>query len=709
MRKLILTLGAQGAGKSTWILKSGLSDYTLEPDKIRAQFQSPVTKITGEKDISLKNDRKVWSLLFELLENRMERGELTVIDATHSRASLINRYRQLAKQYRYRIYVVDFRDVDLHTLLERNTTRGYKSIPTSSIKKTYQSLQTMNIPSWVSVIKPYESFATPILDYTNKYESISFIGDIHSNHTELVELLEKLPEDSLKVFIGDYFDRGDYPIATYNLLMSLDNAVFLEGNHEINLLRYDKASVSTKATLDKFKEAGINPKDLRNKLWQMFYCKFGNRTLFANHSCYPTLPDDTTPTLELVQGVGKYEDLVEIQENFMYNASDVTQIHGHRNPFNQPIEVVKDKMYNINGDAEFYNGELRAIIVPKFGDIQEVSIKSKKPKPAEQPKEVHKDVDLLEVFTKHPLVNVKEVADRIYACNFTAKAFKDKNYDKFSSTARGLFIDDCSNVIARGYDKFFNFNEVDSTTLRAVSRLDYPLSVYSKPNGFLGILSVHNNDWFIASKSSISSEHSKMFKVAISEHLTEDLKEYLVDNNLTLTLEVINPELDPHIVDYDEPKVILLDAISNSQRFSKKSFKALQNIHRNFLPDIDIKKFVYSVENYKEFYDLLCDTKESNKLAPTLLEGYVLESNSGFMFKLKDANYSFWKYVRSLQHRVAKAQSRDARLKLEDNLRTYEERLVVEFMYTINLDELKTLPIPELHRRFLDEYPNSIK
>ena len=85
MRVLLLFRGAPGCGKSTYIHENGLDSYTLSADTIRMQYSSPIQTKDGSVQISAKNDSVVWSLLFQMLELRMQSGCFTVIDATNSK------------------------------------------------------------------------------------------------------------------------------------------------------------------------------------------------------------------------------------------------------------------------------------------------------------------------------------------------------------------------------------------------------------------------------------------------------------------------------------------------------------------------------------------------------------------------------------------------------------------------------------------------
>ena len=102
MRILLLLRGSASCGKSTWIEQHGLKPYALSADDIRLLCQSPVMLPDGTEGISQDNDGVVWKTLFAILEVRMQRGDFTVIDATNSKTSEMNRYKEMCETYRYR-------------------------------------------------------------------------------------------------------------------------------------------------------------------------------------------------------------------------------------------------------------------------------------------------------------------------------------------------------------------------------------------------------------------------------------------------------------------------------------------------------------------------------------------------------------------------------------------------------------------------------
>lgn len=141
MRVLLLLRGSAGVGKSTYIKEHGLEPYALSADNIRMMCQSPVMQTNGTLAISQSNERLVWSLLFQMLEARMQRGEFVVIDATNSKTQEINRYKDMAKTYRYRMYCVDMTGVPMEECKRRNKLRPiYKQVPDCQTYCSYYSV-----------------------------------------------------------------------------------------------------------------------------------------------------------------------------------------------------------------------------------------------------------------------------------------------------------------------------------------------------------------------------------------------------------------------------------------------------------------------------------------------------------------------------------------------------------------------------------------
>lgn len=157
MRVLLLLRGSPGCGKTTWIQQNGLTNYAVSADDIRMMCTAPAMFPDGSVKIAMDSDKFVWDMLFKVVENRMRRGDFTVIDATNSKTAEMNRYKKLCQDYRYRIYCVDFTSVPIEIAKQQNAQRpAYKVVPEAAIDKMYSRFETQKIPAGITVLQPNE-------------------------------------------------------------------------------------------------------------------------------------------------------------------------------------------------------------------------------------------------------------------------------------------------------------------------------------------------------------------------------------------------------------------------------------------------------------------------------------------------------------------------------------------------------------------------
>ena len=73
----------------------------------------------------------------------MQKGEFTVIDATNSKTSEMNRYKNMCETYRYRMHCVDFSDIPIEEVMRRNAGREeFKRVSDDVIDKMYSRFAT---------------------------------------------------------------------------------------------------------------------------------------------------------------------------------------------------------------------------------------------------------------------------------------------------------------------------------------------------------------------------------------------------------------------------------------------------------------------------------------------------------------------------------------------------------------------------------------
>ncbi len=669
MRKLIILRGAMGCGKSTFIKNNDLENYTLSTDTIRLMYASPELGIDYKESIPQFNNKKVWELLYTLLEERMKKGEFTIVDAVHAYADeSFPIYKKLAEKYRYRLYVLDFTDIPKEEVYERNKGREiYRQVPESSIDRVYKAFAKERISTAFKVIKP-ENF-NEIINTTprdlNGYEKVHIIGDIHGSATALKTYFTKYPisEKDYYIFCGDYFDRGTQNYQTFKFLSELmtnKNMTFLIGNHEDKLYKYAcddefKMDYGIKNTIEEFEMNHLKKSEIRGfikNLSQLALITFNDKTYLINHGGIPYMPNkslDFYSTNTFIYGVDRYEsDIDNIYNEFMKKEKNkIIQIHGHRNYYKHKYNAFKYSL-NLEGDIE-HGGNLRVLTLTKDG-YNYTQIKNKIYNPNLDSET--NTYNLIESLRNNKYVYEKDLRDNISSFNFTKEAFYNKAWDKETTKARGLFIDTKNyKIVARSYDKFFKVDERKETSLENLkSNLIYPVNFYLKYNGFLGILSIYNNELFFASKSTNTGIYVDYFKNIFYKILTKKqisaLKRKLIKESASAVFEVIDPFNDPHIIEYQEEKLVLLDIIKNDTEFKKVSYEELTEFSKTY--EIPTKELIYKVFNFDEFivtYDKI--TSPNYKLNNEYIEGFVIEDINNFMIKTKTYYYDEWKHLRT--------------------------------------------------------------
>ena len=723
MRTLLLLRGIQASGKSTWIKENNLEPYTLSADNIRLNIANPVLTEDGSYEISQKYNKVTWELLYKYLEMRMQNGDFTIIDATHSDLKLLNKYKDLASTYKYTMYCLEF-DVPLEEALKRNKERdNYKYVPERVIERTYETIK--NNEKFPSALKKIESIDEIINFYTadvNQYEKVVIIGDIHSCAEPLKEVLKDFNEETLYIFVGDYFDRGIQPVETFNIILDLlekPNVILIEGNHEEKSMKkfiYDEEkytkSFEETTLLPLLKEYDVDYvraslKKIYKKLRQCFAFEFRGKKFLCTHGGLPLVPKLTLVSAkEMIHGVGKYE--TEIGEIYSENykkglCQGFIQVHGHRG--------VNDGQFSycLEDRVEF-GGELKVLTIDNEGKIKKTGIKNsvynkglKLPMSGAVEKvEFNTANELINEMIRHQFITVKECEHNLISLNFNREAFNKKKWNDLTIKARGLFVDkDSGEVKIRSYNKFFNFGERHVNLGYLKKYATYPIRAFKKYNGFLGLASVVNNEIVLTSKSVTSGKYKDIFQDIwnkVESEVRELLKQTMIENNCTAVFEVVSPEYDPHIIKYDKEHLYLLDFIENKLdldthnidlEFSESLMKKVE-----FSSDLLTKKEELTrLENYDELYNFLAEKEKSLEE----FEGYVLCDNSGFMFKFKLPYYNLWKTRRAWLERYRSALAKGKKVEVTEK---DEHRHFKKFLLKLGKDKLQELSIIDVRELY---------
>ena len=747
MRVLLLMRGAPGAGKSTWIKEHNLEKYTLSPDDIRILCSSTELQATGEFKISQQRDNEnmVWEVLFKLLEYRMSRGEFTVIDATCSKTKDMQQYKSLAEKYRYRTYIVDFTDVPVETALKQNKMRPeIKQVPEKAIRNIYSRFVTQGIPSRINVIKRDEldTILEKPIDLSS-YKKIVFIGDIHGCYDTLMQypdFKEGLKEDTEYIFLGDYVDRGNQNKEVLDFLgkiKDLPNVCLLEGNHErwIRDFGVDVEAKSKQFELVTKKELlskGYSQKDARvlyRKLRQFSHFTYNGIEILACHGGIPNLNTNLLylPTENFIHGVGTYNDYIVNAESWMgQTKNNQYLVHGHRNTESSEVRMA-DRVFNLEGRVEF-GGKLRIVELiedgaiytdesgeehdlktpPRWNVIELEDCQPVTEKLNTEERKVETVEDAVTYLRNNKFIQEKDLGDGISSFNFTREAFYESNWNRQTILARGLFLDTINNkIMARSYEKFFRINEVPETNLATLKdKLVYPVTAYVKENGFLAIVSYDyiHDDLFIASKSTNKGEYVDYIKAQLEPYKENILKFFrnefnapdcpnLDNSTMSLVFECIDIEHDPHIIEYANNKIVLLDAIENTLDYKPYPYCTLKIISQ--LVGCPVKEKAFELKSWDELRRLYDEVQDVDyQYNGEYIEGFVFVDSRGFMTKCKTAYYNLWKKLRG----VANTTLRAGYITKTGLLTTSEENMFYGFLRKLyNEDynkDTKTYPYP---------------
>jgi protein phosphatase len=123
---LVLMVGVSGSGKSTFASRHFRPTQVLSSDALRAMIADDATAQNATED--------AFDLLHRVLEMRLRRGRLTVVDATNVEEWARRELIALARRHR-RPAVAIVLDLPFETLLERNAARSDRPRPRAALAR----------------------------------------------------------------------------------------------------------------------------------------------------------------------------------------------------------------------------------------------------------------------------------------------------------------------------------------------------------------------------------------------------------------------------------------------------------------------------------------------------------------------------------------------------------------------------------------------
>lgn len=659
------------------IIEDKYKPYVLQVDTIKNLYTEPSYTDRGELVYTLK-EKDFFKELIEKLTISVENRATIILQGDLIADGIYHKVKSALVGYRVYQYSAD--------TVEKFNAKFTKVDSLDYVFKTF----------WTNV---------------DEYKAINHIGDIHGCYTVLMEYLNngELPEDELFIFTGDYLERGIENMEVLRFLLSiykLPNVRLLEGNHERYYKEYAKKGYSSSkyfndTLINELNNSGISKKSilkLYKSLVTFFAYERGNKRVFVSHGGLFTIPEyaGLLPDSAFIQGSGTRSSNVDTLFNKnkpLLDESEFTyyQIHGHRNSYNVDIQ----QRYSFNLEGEVEHGQfLRTLrldseFTPKEvkNTVYDTTLLSNRITKYTTVKE------LVQKLGENPMINSTPTEGDIKSFHFNRNVFYNGLWNSQSVTARGIHIDTLYNkIIARGFDKFFNSTEESML----FEKLNYPAVAYEKLNGYLGMASIYNGEFYLTSKSDSKAEHSIIFSDFFHEKFNAEqkkiMKEFIIENDVTLVFEVIMPELDPHIISYDSNDVILLNIVKNKVIFETLDWEEVTSLAKKVgITHAKVIQVINSEEEFKEFV-LKSNNENVFDMQANHIEGSVISCPDGYMTKIKNPFYLYWKFIRSQLEYGFKAKNKGDLdsffLRLEPKA-DYEATTIINYALTVYSEENK--------------------
>ncbi|KAJ2725422.1 trna ligase [Coemansia sp. Benny D115] len=296
-----------------------------------------------------------------------------------------------------------------------------------------------------------------------------------------------------------------------------------------------------------------------------------------------------------------------------------------------------------------------------------------------------------------------------------------KNPCPLPTQARGLFTSGESDdqvIVARGYNKFFNVDEVPTTKwswIEANTMGPYELTV--KENGCL-IMAASINDGrelLVTSKHAVNVPHAEVGSAWVDRHLAtvgktrEELAAFLHENNATAVFELCDDEFEEHILEYPERSRGLYLHGLNRNTVELETWPSTEVAQ--VAEDFGFHKTGYYVfhtpQEGKQFADRI---REEKMLDGRAIEGFVVRcrrdgGSRPFMFKIKyDEPYLMFREWREITGRVLADKPFKTRYELS---KVYVSWLKTQIKADpASFENFATKGVIGTRKRFLEYYAN---
>lgn len=232
-----------------------------------------------------------------------------------------------------------------------------------------------------------------------------------------------------------------------------------------------------------------------------------------------------------------------------------------------------------------------------------------------------RNIPLIEQMVSEGYINIeKHPSDDIYIYNYSKTCSLEGKWNEATLQCRGVIVDKDYNVLARPFQKFFNYEEIeDKSTIPGGAA-----TAFEKIDGSLGITYWIDDVPYIATRGSFKSDQAIHATKVLHEKYGREIEVIKhLRFNYTFLFEIVYPE-NRIVVDYGDMDDIILLAIVNNAN------------PENEIPISFYEKYFNTAKCYGTFDNWL-NLRES--IAGDNREGFVLRFDNGFRLKMKYEDY----------------------------------------------------------------------
>ena len=530
-RSLVLLVGAQGSGKSTYC-RNHLSDY-----------------------VRISQDDQGRQAHFDLFREAIAQSEpRIVVDRINGIKHQRRRYLTLAQQHGYRTRIV-WLNTDRNLCLRRCRERTDHPTLTpdeadSALGLYYRSFQTPSRreADELTIVGSMPVY-TPVLDLTAHIGQRRHIllGDVHGCFDEMRDLLAQLayrPDRDVLLSVGDLIDRGPKIRETLEYLFDLPDFHMVLGNHEDKFLRYlegnnIKVAGGLQTTIDAY--GNQFPATLRERLAGLPLIVKTPSGYVVHAGFDPEMsPEEQTRSdclyMRFYGGKTYFDEVNGRVWHSLWPADAPRVFFGHI-----PEENGPELPHVVSLDAGcVFGGALKAFD-SRDGRVHQVKARQAYVAGTIARLAEVSPIDAIrrrEEYVANGLLRTDRTDDgQLAIYTYTDQCAFENAWDDVTRNARGHIYDlNTGECVASPFPKFFNLGENEESNAEMFP-WDQPYEIYEKMDGWLGVLYRHAGQYKVASRGSFHSSGAIWATEFIQRYDLSCLPE-----EATLCFEIIHPE-----------------------------------------------------------------------------------------------------------------------------------------------------------------------